>query len=463
VWDTADAGHVGDGTERDGTNLVRPQQAALSSDALDLTPGQVRACLTEARARGQPFFPWSDLAVGDWRASLGAIQRAVTEVLATADGAAERDALGGSPVRLDAPAGARALGIASFTSGTGPLLGFWIESGVLTSEADACGLLMLHLEHGRKRAARLRAGLAPVIERMQALGVTPTLIKGFHTAYAFFPDAGARPVSDIDLVVDPSLLDRATRTLREAGFTPGPVLDRPYMCAWTPPGSDGPPRSLELTHEANPWSVDLHASLDRDFGGVCNVSVVPPDVLATQPWGGAGALVNVLRYPWLPAYLAAHASQEMKNLTLVRLVELVLVLRRGVAEGALDWSELDELLRARGAAPYVYPAFELAERLAPGTVPPRLRAALDRAALPRVRRILAGVEPASAQRVEGVSLEESFMWATGPVEHARRIRRALLPAWAGSLREQLRVQVARARQLVSGRVAVRDSGREHDR
>src|SRR5687767_9469789 len=102
----------------------------LSDDALDLSPDEVNARMRDARARGQPFFPWPDLTPGDWRASLGAIQTAVSEALARDERADV------TPVRLEAPAGPRALGIASFTSGTGPLLGFWFESGHLTSDAD---------------------------------------------------------------------------------------------------------------------------------------------------------------------------------------------------------------------------------------------------------------------------------------------------------------------------------------
>jgi hypothetical protein len=442
--------------ESDATNLVSPEQKSLPYDALDLAPGEVHARMREARERGQPFYPWPTLLPEEWRASLAAIQSALTQLLAR-DGFGE--ARSAPFVFLKAPAGARALGVAAFTSGTGPLLGFCVESGTLASEPEVARLLLLHLAHGRRRAERLRTELVRVVGLLADRGVTPTVIKGFHTAHEFFPDPGARPISDLDLVVARSDVERASRALRDAGFTSKQVLERPYTCEWTAPGVEPTPRSLELTHEANAWTIDLHDSFERDFGGVRIVSVVPPGVEATEPWEVSGCALRVLAQPYLLAYVAAHASQELKNLTLVRLVELALIMRRGVQDGSLRWDELLMLLERQRAAPFLHPALELTARLAPATVPPDVLAAVERAAPPRVRRIVDRLEPSTAQRLEGVSLDESFMWAVGPLEHLRRIRRALRPTWAGSWRDQIKVLAARARQLLTGRVTVRDASR----
>jgi hypothetical protein len=262
----------------------------------------------------------------------------------------------------------------------------------------------------------------------------------------------------VDLVVAPEEIPAASRALAGAGFTRRPVLQRPYMDEWIPPGEGSVPRSLELTHGANPWTVDLHAGFERDFGGVRTVSVIPPGASATERLTVCGREVRVLKQPYLTAYLAAHASQELKNLTLVRLIELVWALRRGREEETVRWSELQGLLQERKAMPYVYPAFELSERLAPGTLPRDFRSALEAAATPRVRTIVARLTPATAQRLEAVSLEEQFMWAAGPLDHLRRLRRALWPSWAGSISGVLGVQSARLRQLVARRVGLGGSG-----
>jgi hypothetical protein len=430
----------------------------------------VRARLSRARERGQPLFPWEDVSPEEWRRSLTAIQGVVMDVLRRESGEGpERTTAGGPavsaghaplpPVALPSPAGSRALGVAAFTSGTGPLLGRWIELEVVAAEPDVSRTLLLHLAHGRLRASRLEAAFAGVIDRLAAAGVEPTVVKGFHSAYEVFPEPGTRPASDLDLVVEPPDLAPAERALRDAGFTPRQVLARPYTCEWTPAGESALPRSLALTHAYNPWSVDLHASFDRDFGGVSTVSLVRSVREATRTWRVAGRDVRILREPYLTAYLALHVSQELKNLTLLRLVELAWVIRRGLRSGDLTWGALERMLERERAAAYVYPGLELAERLAPGTVPAEVRARIAREAPARVRAVVDRLEPASAQRLESVSLEESFMWAVGPAGHARRLGRMLWPSWAGSPADVLRVQAARARQLLARRVSLGRSGR----
>lgn len=415
--------------------------------------------MREARERGQPFFPWPDLSPDAWRLSLGAIQGSVAEVLAGEAGVHP----GAGPARLEAPAGPSALGIAAFTSGTGPLLGFWIEVGRLSTGDDVAQLLLLHLHHGRRRVARLREAVVHLLDALSLRGVVPVVVKGFHTAHRLFPDPGTRPMSDLDLVVEPEQLPVVMSVLLAEGFTRTRHLRRPYTSEWAPPGGAAVPRSLELTHAENPWTLDLHATFDRDFGGVRTVSVVPPEAAATEPWSIEGRELRVLAQPYLPAYLAVHASQELRNLMLVRLVELVWALRRGEQEGHLDPTELHGLLERCRAEAYVYPAFELAERLAPGTVPPDLRCALARAAPVRVRAIIERLRPAMAMRLDAVSLEEQFMWASGPVDHLRRFHRALWPSWAGSLPEMLSVQSARLRQLLGRNVVVHEGvGRPRD-
>src|SRR5262245_56296976 len=98
--------------ERDGEARAGPGP--------DLTPEQFRARMREAQGRGQPFFPWPDLTSNAWRASLRAIQDAVAEVLRRGG----RGEAPSQPTQLRTPAGARALGVAAYTSGTGPLLGY---------------------------------------------------------------------------------------------------------------------------------------------------------------------------------------------------------------------------------------------------------------------------------------------------------------------------------------------------
>ena len=143
---------------------------------------------------------------------------------------------------------------------------------------------------------------------------------------------------------------------------------------------------------------------------------------------------------------------------MVRLVELILVLRRDRARGQLVWRDLCSMLERADAMRFTYPAFEMAERLAPGTLEPGFRSRLAEAAPARMRRVMAGLQPFSAHRFEDIALDERFMWARGPVEHVRRALHMLWPASAGrSLRVLGRIYVNRLLRMFRGRVSVRMS------
>src|SRR2546430_8296849 len=126
----------------------------------------------------------------------------------------------------------------------------------------------------------------------------------------------------------------------------GPGHGDRYRSTWAPPGVDGV-RSLELAHADNPWSVDLHASLDREMfpGRPMTFGALPPTPGPRdgEVWQEFSRPVWVLREPLLLAYLAAHTSSHFYAITLVRLVELVLVARRDFGEA--DWRAFADLVR----------------------------------------------------------------------------------------------------------------------
>jgi hypothetical protein len=146
---------------------------------------------------------------------------------------------------------------------------------------------------------------------------------------------------------------------------------------------------------------------------------------------GSARRMRVLAQPMLTAFLATHAGEGLHQLSLLRLVELVLVMRRDAAAGALRWDSLLDTLEGVGGLRFALPALELAERLAPGTVPTEVLARLGAEATPAMRRVLDRVTPATAQRLDRLSLEERFMWAGTAAERLRRAAHAVWPAAAG--------------------------------
>ncbi len=411
--------------------------------------GEIERRFAWARRQGHPQYLWPETPVASWRASLRAIAHTTARVLKSAE----------RPISLDIPRGstARSLGIAAFTSGMGPLLGLWTESGTVAADARVQSLLRLHLLHARRRTTMLQARVSRILRDFAQCGVTATVLKGAHTAATYFPEPATRPVADIDLAVARSDVEPAYRALRAAGFVRSKRQSRPHKSTWVPVPTPRL-RSLELTHAENPWAVEIHSSIDRDFFGVRTVRVGDLDRNSTMPWDGLHAPARALAQPFLLAYLALHASEEFHALQLIRLVELVWVTRTDVAAGRLAWDDVAFLLERAHALRFAFPAIELAERLVPETFDATLLTNLRAAATPSMRRVIADLGPGDAQRLDRLSVEERFMWARGPLETARRLARFFFPSGTDvRLRSLGSMQWTRLHRLFRGRVSLRRS------
>lgn len=299
--------------------------------------------------------------------------------------------------------------------------------------------------------------LRETVRTLDAAGVAVTVLKGAHTARTCFPAPGLRPMADLDLLIPASDVSHAERVLQAAGYSlvPGSRRERGYYRSnWQSPNTPTTLRSFEVHHEDNPYNVDLHNALDVNFFGVRTVRFdVPADMLVAAPWAGERA--TALAQPMLVAHLAVHASRGLYNLTMIRLVELAVLLRRDAGR-SFTWYELSALLHRYRAERFSYPVFELVERLAPGAVDPAFRERLARAATPAQRRVIDRVTPATAQCLDSLSLDERFMWASTPFEYARRATQMLLPASVGrSLSQLLFVYVQRTFRILRGRVVWR--------
>jgi hypothetical protein len=96
---------------------------------------------------------------------------------------------------------------------------------------------------------QLLGAVEPLIGRLQAAGVTTTVLKGVSFATRYYPEPHLRVMSDIDLLVDPEELDVAAEVLRAAGF------EQPDT-EWRP-GHHAPP----LRHPQSGLWVELHHAL----------------------------------------------------------------------------------------------------------------------------------------------------------------------------------------------------------
>lgn len=277
----------------------------------------------------------------------------------------------------------------------------------------------------------MTAVASDIVSAFEAKGVDVTILKGMNTAHTYFPEPGARPLSDIDLLVSPSDEAAAGEALSSMGFEPG-ITGR-CQRNWRRSDAARQPRSLCFVHADDPWSVDLQTSLSRYMAGGGRVARLDE---VRRDFGRARWLCNpragVLDQPLRLLQLAVHASEGLESLTLLRLVELIIVIKRDEASESLSWSEFLELGQSTDALRYAYPALQCCERLSPGTVPDDVLGRCRRAAPDTVRGIVDRLEPAFAQRVERCSLGERYMWSDTWALRARQFAFDVIPPGVNS-------------------------------
>jgi hypothetical protein len=257
-----------------------------------------------------------------------------------------------------------------------------------------------------------------------------------------------RRMADVDVLVAPEHIDAAEAALRSAGFHPGGEALRPYKRDWLPPGSAPRIFSVELDDPRNRWSLELHASLDRIMhpGAVARLDGERECIELVEL---DGRELSVLRQPLLAISLACHCSQELGSSRLLRLYELVRVIRADHAAGRLDWNDLLEMLARTGAARFAWPAFALAHELSPGSVDPRVLAMGSAASTWAARRTVQRLVPAGGSLDESGALRQS-MWTRGPVSLLQRALRNVWPASFTRPRDVLPGWRVRLRRIQAG-------------
>ena len=342
----------------------------------------------------------------------------------------------------------RAVGVAGLLTGAGALLGAWIERGELEADPAVARVLARHLAHGRARVARIRGAVMPVLARLEHAGLAPGIMKGFHTAHVYFPEPGARPLADVDVVVSPDAIPRTEEILLAAGFIPDVRIDeRRYKREWWPAEGSGAVWSHEIWHARSGWKLDLHDGL--------NFISVMHNVRARQVPRFADTMLlddvplRVADPNETIALQAAHASTELYSHRLLRLVELVLVARRAAADGTLDWRAVESSLAERESSRFAYPMLALAERLAPRTVDGAVLARLERASTARARAVTGGLTPTAPILDTRFSVRDRLMWASGMRATARRLWRMVAPLEGADRGKRLRTYRHRAIRLLS--------------
>ena len=318
------------------SNTISPPGHAGSTH--DADPSVVARLQAYART-GDPSTLWPGLTETARVSALHEIDRVTRAVLAGSVGV---------HVDPDDAHATYALLIAGHTSGTGTLLGRWIADGIAVARQDVARGFSEQLAHARRRADRMAREVAPALDALEARGVKPVALRGFHTSRVYFEEPGVRRMADIDLLVPPRLIGQAEAALRARGLSAddGRAASVQARLDWRRTVSSEI-FSVELEHERNRWNLDLHASLDRMFhpGAVARLDSEMEHVECIDIDGRS---LLALRAPLLVLTLACHCSQELHANRLLRLVEIVRVIRTNRASGGLDWDEFLSMTKRTG-------------------------------------------------------------------------------------------------------------------
>ncbi|HEX4695459.1 nucleotidyltransferase family protein [Sphingomonas sp.] len=403
----------------------------------ELAPGEFARRKEWARRRGSPNWLWPEVDPVEWRAALTQLEGIARNVV----NGRSASLIEGEPA---------ALSLAAYTSGLGPLVGWWLHEGAIDAPAGVRSTFDMHLSHNRLRNERLLSHGRQIAAAFAAQKIDLVVLKGAHTALSYFPDRATRPASDVDLLIRERDAGAAAGVLQSLGLARS--SGGRFESNWRPVGASTEPRSLSFVHEDDPWSIDLHYSLDRyvDAGAPRARLDLGDSMHSSRPWQGL-ASARVLDQPLLLLALAVHAGTGLHSLTLLRLVELIFVIRKDTAEGRLSWLEFLARAERTNSTGYAFPALALCAELAPGIVPDDVLDACFRAAPPRARAVVSRHTPSSAHRVDRNSLAEHFMWTRGLGGWTAKLASDIAPSarW-GKVRS---IYLARLWQLARGRVA----------
>jgi hypothetical protein len=390
------------------------EHGMIASGAIEISEQAFQGRMQAAVRAGSPRWIWPEIPQAEWRLALADIERTTRSIL-LADTA-------GIEVR-----NVHAFSVACLTSGMGPLLGYWASRGQLRADEATRELLDLHYQHNSARMRRLADSATAAVAELARASIQVTVLKGMQTAFDCFPTPGTRPLSDIDLLIDPRDGERAAEVLQRLGYEPGRKLPLPPQQCWRHQHSSAAPRSALLLHRDNPWYIDLQTSLSRRYShGAPMIDLDPLLALVPVPWV-LSPRGRALPPAAMVLHLACHASCGLENLMMIRLVELVLQVRTARAAGAFSWTELVELAERTGTLSSAFPALYLAEDLCAGTVPGAVLERAEREAPRPVSRVVRRLSPASAQRVVRCSIEERLMWSNSLGRVMRDIALSLFP------------------------------------
>lgn len=201
--------------------------------------------------------------------------------------------------------------------------------------------------HQAANAARF-AILADILDAFDAVSIRVLVLKGSALAHILYPSPALRPVSDIDLLVDPRQAGHAQSLLRSLGFDAAEQpTDRRFVGHHhLPPATllrDG--RFVQVEIHTDALSADTGSlTLDRNYG-------------RRQAFTVGGRTAYAFGHADMLHHLARHAAERSSLFRLIWVTDIVAYATRFRTE--IDWHEL------RRQCPFVLNALSLLHLVTP--------------------------------------------------------------------------------------------------
>jgi putative nucleotidyltransferase-like protein len=278
------------------------------------------------------------------------------------------------------------------------------------------------LSHGR--TSRMLTATVELIDGLRAERIETLPLKGMRLAPFYYEPPTLRPMGDIDLLIRPADVERASAWALAHGYTfySRSEEDVVYLRG---------ERRAEVWHPENVLPVELHFRLREEFGG----AGLTWD-LSDEAWRSArrapylNSEANLIAPVVLLRHLCAHASSDI-YIRRGKLHQLEDIARVARTFTTTEWSQFVAAAPAPRAR-FVVPALALTARYYDNAIPADVLGAMRAALKPRLqswadRLTLADVSESNLLSRSGIGLSLSGLIAETPAETSRALVTSLLP------------------------------------
>jgi len=328
--------------------------------------------------------------------------------------------------------------ISAIVLGLAPLLHWQLSAWGLTLAPRAWAKLLSASSASAERQRAIQTQLVEILEAGAQSQLTPIVLKGAFLAAHVYPEAGLRPMNDIDILVHPEELLPIEAVLRRLGYI-GHYKD-PAEGARVVKHTSTFLRPGAASGMANPYlnagaerTVEPHVSLEESWFGL-RADITPGVWERSIETDIDGHAARALCPSDLMLHLCMHLSFHliMGWPSLVQLLDLLWVSR--LLEEA-DWDQVSRRAIDRSVTGFIYAALRLARVALAAPVPENVLAPLAAATPAAVRahadRLCAEDVMRRAQRPPLTTIRRRLVRSVHD--------RAETARWAGTLQERLAV------------------------